>query len=268
MNTHPHGLAADLQRLQQQRRRALGWLAAAGTWPLVGCGGGGDSNPPTPFSSGTAANGTTCTVIPNETAGPFPGDGTNGANALALAGIARRDIRKSVGSASATAAGVQLTLNLKLVNTNSSCASLAGYAVYIWHCDALGRYSMYSSGVSAENYLRGVQVSEADGSLSFVTIFPGCYSGRWPHIHFEVFRNLAAATTGNNDVKTSQIALPDATCREVYTSSGYTNSLSRLNGVRLASDSEFSDGSTLQLATCTGNVAAGYVAALNVGIAA
>src|SRR6185369_5639030 len=113
-----------------------------------------------------------------ETAGPYPADGSNAnLNALALSGIVRSDIRSSIAGATGVAAGVALTVRLALVNTNGSCADLAGYAVYLWHCDRDGQYSLYSAGVTGENYLRGVQVSDSDGMVSFTTIFPGCYSG-------------------------------------------------------------------------------------------
>ena len=293
---HPHGLRADWPLLQQhtdaqasRRRltlRLLGGLGLAGSLPLLGCGGGGDdagtsttgsgsTDTSTDTSTGGSTAGTTtgsCSTIPAETAGPYPGDGTNSssngvANALLLSGIVRSDIRSSIGSASGTAAGVPLTVTLTLVNTSASCAALAGYAVYLWHCDAGGNYSMYSSSVVNQNYLRGVQVSDANGQLSFTTIVPGCYSGRWPHIHFEVFRTLAEATSGNNDVRTSQLALPQAVCESVYAQSGYSGSSANLNAISLASDNIFSDGVSLQMATVTGSVAAGYAATLQVGVA-
>ena len=85
-----------------------------------------------------------------------------------------------------------------------------GVAVYAWHADAQGRYSMYSQGVENENYLRGVQPTDAAGTATFTTVFPGCYDGRWPHIHFEVYRSTAEATSDGQIVRTSQIALPQA----------------------------------------------------------
>ena len=88
--------------------------------------------------------------------------------------------------------------------------------MYAWHADAQGRYSMYSQGVENENYLRGVQPTDASGTASFTTVFPGCYDGRWPHIHFEVYRSTAEATSDGQIVKTSQIALPQAACEQVY----------------------------------------------------
>lgn len=272
----------------------LGGMAAG--WTLAGCGGGGDTDTTTAgtgtststtgtgsgsgsTTSGTTTSGTTttpttasCSRIPEETAGPYPGDGSNAsngtvANALALAGIVRSDIRSSVAGASGVASGVPLTVRLRLVNVGASCASLAGYAIYLWHCDAQGRYSMYSSGVSGENYLRGVQVTADDGVATFTTVFPGCYAGRWPHIHFEVYRSATTATAYSNKLRTSQLALPADACALVYASaSGYTGSATNLAGVRLDTDNVFSDGSSLQLATLTGSVSAGFVATLDVGI--
>ena len=277
---HPHdgGLIEDLNRIAFARRRALGWLAGA---VLAGCGGGGSASSGTASSSssgsGSSGGSTTtttgaCSLIPNETEGPYPGDGSNTAggsisNALALAGIVRSDIRTSVAPGSATAAGVPLTLTLKLEDTSNSCALLAGYAIYVWHCDAPGRYSLYSSGVTGENYLRGVQVTGADGTVTFTTIFPGCYAGRVPHIHFEVYRNAAQATGYANKLRTSQLAFPLDTCATIYAgASGYGNSSSNLASIKFSSDGVFSDGVTLELATLTGSVAAGYAATLTVGI--
>jgi protocatechuate 3,4-dioxygenase beta subunit len=283
MHRHDHGLIHDLEQLAAaalKRRAALGWLAAGSLLPVIGCGGGGDGG-----SSGTTTTTTTttpttttptsasCTTIPEETAGPYPGDGSNSsssgiANALALSGIVRSDIRSSIAGASGTASGVPLTVTLQLVNSSGACAGLAGYAIYLWHCDALGRYSMYSSGVTGENYLRGVQETDTNGQAVFTTIFPGCYSGRWPHMHFEVYRSLTTATSWTNKLRTSQLALPESDCIEVYThASGYSGSLTNLGRISLAGDNIFNDGVDTQLASVSGSVAAGYAATLEVAIA-
>ena len=83
----------------------------------------------------------------------------------------------------------------------------AGAAVYVWHCDRDGGYSMYGDGLEGENYLRGVQAAADDG-ISVHTIFPACYQGRWPHVHFEVYRSLEEGRRAANAIATSQIALP------------------------------------------------------------
>ena len=122
--------------------------------------------------------------------------------------------------------------------------------------------------VANQNYLRGVQVSDASGLVSFSSIFPGCYSGRWPHIHFEVYPSLTLATSGSNDIRTSQLALPQASCSEVYNGdSRYSTSIRNLASITLASDNVFgNDSAANQLATVTGSLSAGYVATLTVGV--
>lgn len=283
----PHqGLAADLPRLHNQmaeRRRWLGWLAAGSLAPawLLGCGGGGgDSGSSASASSSTTTTTTTtttssgsCAVIPEETAGPYPGDGSNSVNgsvvnALSLSGIVRSDLTHSVAGASGVASGVPLQITLSLVNTGASCASLAGYTIYLWHCTADGKYSMYSSGVTGENYLRGVQVTDANGQVSFSTIVPGCYSGRMPHMHFEVYPSVASATSASNKVKTSQLSFPLSMLNTVYAESGYEASVSNLASMSFSTDNVFSDGTSLQICDVGGSVSSGYTASLQVGIAA
>jgi protocatechuate 3,4-dioxygenase beta subunit len=164
---------------------------------------------------------------------------------------------------SGTAEGVPLSVTLKIVDA-SGCAVKAGYAVYIWHCDRDGNYSMYTA--ASQNYLRGVQETDADGTVTFKSIFPGCYSGRWPHIHFEVFSSLETATAASGKVATSQLALPQAQCVEVYATTGYEKSVANLSQISLASDNVFSDGATTETPRMTGNVSDGYAASLTVGV--
>ena len=283
------GLRRDAEILSERhvqgRRRALQVLSAGAAstalpLSLLGCGGSGEAAPADDAAKAAVLEATaaaTCSVIPSETAGPYPADGSLASNqrlnALVLAGIQRSDIRTSVSPGSAAAAGVPLALTLRLVNTNGSCASLAGYAIYAWHCTRDGKYSMYSSGVTGENYLRGVQVTDSQGEVTFTTIFPGCYSGRWPHIHFEIYSSLAAAL-GNaavgDYVKVSQLALPQGVCQTVYNqASGYSASIANLAAITLSSDNVFSnDLAVYQMATVSGSVADGYTASLTVGIAA
>lgn len=266
---HHGGLARDLRKLAgaMSRRQVFGLIGGASLLPLFGCGDdggtGGDAG-----GGGGGGGGAECSTIPQETAGPYPGDGTNGPNALTLSGIVRSDIRSSIEGASGVAEGVPLTIRLTLTNSNGRCAPLAGYTVYLWHCDRNGEYSMYTGAAASENYLRGVQETDADGEVTFVSIFPACYSGRWPHIHFEIYESLDAAMSGANELHTSQLALPEAVCDEVYASSGYEQSVANLNQTSLTSDNVFRDGASQQIATVTGNVTDGYVATLAVGVPA
>lgn len=298
---HGHSLAEDLKMMEAMiaRRRALKWFAGAGTAALVaGCGGGSGSSTetassvsvvsgatptPTPTATATAtptptptatASSSACIADPTETAGPYPADGTNTAsgstsNALAISGIVRSDIRSSFISTTTVATGTQVVLTLTLVNVNAACAPLAGYAVYLWHCDRNGLYSLYS--VAAESYLRGVQVTDANGQVTFTTIFPGCYDGRWPHMHFEVFSSLGNATGGRYSILTSQLAMPAAVSNTIFADTAtYPSSKTNFARVSLSNDNVFGDNSSAQLAQQTPTFAAastGYTATALIGIA-
>jgi len=237
--------------------------SAAGAGGMGGPGGGGA--PPADTGSGVeVAEG----EIPEETAGPYPGDGSNGVNVLTESGIVRSDITTSFGSASGVAEGVPLRIDLKLYDlTGTEVTPLAGAAIYLWHCDRDGNYSLYSDGITDENYLRGVQETASDGSVSFTSIFPATYSGRWPHIHFEVYPSLDEATNASNKMRTTQLAIPEEVAMAVYEGAeGYEQSITNIAQVSLESDNVFSDGYSLQMATMSGSVAEGYTATLNVPV--
>jgi protocatechuate 3,4-dioxygenase beta subunit len=260
---HDLGLSHDLPRLIS-RRRAIGVLAGGiGAAMMAACGSGdGDDTTTGGGSSSADAN----AEIPDETAGPFPGDGSNGPNVLAESGVVRSDITKSFGDASGVAEGVPATIEMTLLDVAAEGKPLAGAAVYVWHCDIAGRYSMYDQEIAGENYLRGVQESDANGKVRFTSVFPAAYSGRWPHIHFEVYESVDAATAAGSKLKTSQIALPAETCEQVYATSGYEQSAQTFSGMSLDTDNVFSDGYKSQLATTSGSVEDGIAIKLNVGV--
>ncbi len=251
------GLAFDLGTVLSRRRmlQAIGiGLAGLG---LAAC------TPDSPSPS--AGNG----EIPEETAGPFPGDGSNGPDALETSGIVRSDIRSSFGGASGVADGVPLAIELTILDLANGGRSFTGTAVYVWHCDREGRYSMYSAGATEANYLRGVQVADGSGKVRFTSIFPACYPGRWPHVHFEVYPDQASIVDASNVIATSQLALPEDACRAVYAQPGYEASVRTLAGVSLTTDGVFrDDGGVRQLGTVTGDITTGYTVALTVPIRA
>jgi protocatechuate 3,4-dioxygenase beta subunit len=289
---HDLGLQHDLSTLTRRtrvsalaerrfgRRRALMLLGGgtAAAVVLAACKSASSSaSSASSASSGASTTSTTATgaaaagrtsalsVIPEETAGPYPADGSNGPNVLTTSGIVRSDIRSSFGGMSGTAAGVPLTITLDVLDAGDGNTAKTGAAVYLWHCDREGRYSLYSSGVTDQNYLRGVQVVDDGGQVTFTSIFPACYSGRWPHVHFEVSPSLDAATSASSKLCTSQLALPEAVCNDVYATSEYSASKTNLSRVSLTSDMVFrDDGARSQLATVTGNVSDGYNAKLAV----
>lgn len=335
---HEHGLAKDLQRfmaLNIGRRRAL-VLGGLSTSALISACSNNSTAPADSTSTaetssqstgGTGANTASatstdaCSVIPEETQGPYPADGSsmgggggqppeggpqggppegmppqgergdmgemgdgqppsmpgtgddniNGSspNVLGRSGIVRSDVRTSTSTGN-TAEGVPLTVVFKLVNVNDGCKPLAGYALYMWHCTNDGEYSMYSTDIQNEDFLRGVQATDAKGQVSFTSIFPGCYAGRWPHIHFEIYPSLDTATSYENKLNTSQIALAESVCKTIYDSvAGYEDSINNFNNITLNSDNVFGDdGGVLQMAEVTGSIDSGYTATLIVGIEA
>jgi protocatechuate 3,4-dioxygenase beta subunit len=264
------GLGFDIGTLMGRRRmlRILGIGAATAGLAACGTQASGSSSTASTTSAASATDASdTSSEIPEETAGPYPGDGSNGPDVLEQSGIVRSDIRSSFGEASGTAEGVPMTLELVIQDLTNGGAGFEGVAVYVWHCDREGRYSMYSEGVTNENYLRGVQIADSSGKVSFTSIFPACYDGRWPHIHFEVYPDQASITDTANVIATSQVALPKDACEKVYAESGYEQSVSNLTKASLDSDNVFGDdGGALQLATVSGDVSGGLTVTLNVGV--
>lgn len=284
-NLYDLGLQADVSMLTRtpiDRRRVLKMGAIGIGLLLAGCGANATSSTGgTSATAGTSAGATSTSAagsgsaacvaeIPQETAGPYPADGSRASgqalNALALSGIVRKDLRTSLGTGT-VAAGVPTTIELTIVNSSDGCTPLANYAVYAWHCDRDGNYSLYSNGVTDEDYLRGVQATDSAGKVTFTTIFPACYSGRWPHVHFEIYPSLERAIVSSHAVHISQLALPEDVCTTVYATDGYASSVRNLSQISLDSDNIFGDGHDLQLAAVTGDVASGYTAKLTVGVA-
>ncbi len=269
---YDQGLQADVATLID-RRRVLQLMGLAGVFAVAACAPGTSSATASALasaSSSTASGGTgeACApVIPEETAGPFPGDGTNGPDVLTESGVVRSDITTSFGGSSGTAEGVPLTIRLLIQDEGNACEPLAGAAVYLWHCDREGRYSLYSQGVEDQNYLRGVQAAGDDGIVTFTSVFPACYQGRWPHIHFEVYPTLEAASDAANKIATSQVALPEDVSNAVYAQPGYEASVSNMQQVSLTTDMVFSDdGGEHQLGTISGSVADGLTVELAVPV--
>jgi protocatechuate 3,4-dioxygenase beta subunit len=265
---HDRGLEYDLATLRS-RRGFLGLLAGASAVALTACAAevSGGTQPSSGITAAITDDGSGCDVIPQETAGPYPGDGSNGPNVLTQSGIVRSDITTSFGNATGVADGVPVTITLELQDAENGCTPLVGAAVYLWHADALGNYSLYSAATSHENYLRGVQESDSEGRVSFTSIFPGCYPGRWPHAHFEVYRSLSEATAAGQIRGVSQLAFPQDACTQVYSTSKYPGSASHLGSLSLAADNVFGEDSGVrQLATMSGSIGSRLTATLVVPI--
>jgi protocatechuate 3,4-dioxygenase beta subunit len=236
-------------QFELDRRRMLGGLALGlGGAVLAACGS----------RSGAQGGAGSCAATPTEIRGPFPADGTGRGqlNVLNLEGIVRRDIRPSFAGMEGGAGGVPIELELELVG--AGCAALRGRAIYLWQNDAEGIYSLYNR--TDVNYLRGLQPADAQGRVRFTSIVPGCYGGRYPHCHFEVFENAEAAAGGAAPLLVSQLAFPDRECRAIYQDDArYGDSLRNLERLPLERDFVFGDtGAAGQMVAMSGDPARGY----------
>jgi len=229
------------------RRDLLGAFTATIGAALIGCGSS-PTSPSASSSTGTTTGGTTsgaCAVTPTETEGPYP-DRTGMINSTAFY---RQDVTEGKP-------GLPLTLALSVVDVNRGCSPVVNATVEIWHCDAAGNYSEYGNS-TGETFLRGLQRSDADGKVAFTTIYPGWYQGRATHIHLEVFVNGAS-------VKTTQMAFPDDVNAAVYSTGVY--GARGNNPIRTSADGIFADGTSLEMATMSGNTSSGYTATLQLAV--
>ncbi|WP_085317233.1 cadherin-like beta sandwich domain-containing protein [Derxia lacustris] len=197
-----------------------------------------------------------CALIPTETQGPYP--------LLAIlsnSAIVRSDITESK-------TGVPLTLRITLENVNNNCAPLSNVAVYIWHCDKDGVYSGYAqtsgSNTVGQTFLRGVQTTDSNGQVEFTTIYPGWYAGRITHIHMQAY---LAGNLGGTAVVTTQFAFPLDITAAVYASTLYASHGQNTSVTSFAADNVFSDGTTREMLTLSGDVTSGFVATITAGIA-
>lgn len=234
-------------RTRIERRQVLKAMGGAGIGLAFGCGANTATGPSSPSAttapnaSTTASTNATCAVTPTETAGPYP----------SLVDLFRSDIRE-------TKAGTPLTLTIKVVNAGSNCAPVPGAAVEIWQCDAVGNYSSYGS-QTGQTYLRGIQTTNANGEVTFTTIYPGWYQGRATHIHAEV-------TIGGRSIKVTQIAFPESINNTVHATGVYASRGS--NPTTNLQDGIFADSLSAELVTPVGSPVSGYTAAFQIGIAA
>jgi protocatechuate 3,4-dioxygenase beta subunit len=252
-------------------------LAALGALGLFGCaaakasaevddGGGtgreGDASPTTTDASdaATATDGGECVEIPDETGGPYPDvDGM-----ISNTKYDRSDITEGK-------TGTPLTLTLQVLDVAKACAPIVGARVIIWHCDANGVYSEYANSMNSDTaqndvgsttttYLRGWQVTDATGTVTFKTIFPGWYTPRVTHIHVMVY-NPDDLTT---PVKTTQFTFPQAMIETAYDQASlYPKGQ---NATTVATDMVFAGSDEHLVAAVTGSSSSGYAATLPIGL--
>jgi protocatechuate 3,4-dioxygenase beta subunit len=206
--------------------------------------------------TGSSSGSSGCSVTATETAGPFP--------TKTPSSLVKSDITSD-------RTGVPLTINITIKNKNASCVALEGALVDIWHCDKDGYYSEYggtgmqSADFTSVHFLRGRQTTNANGLVSFTSIFPGWYSGRATHIHVHIYNSSGTS------LLVTQIAFPEGSGSAVVlvnasTANGYTKGMSGYT--YNANDNVFSDGVSTEMSTVTGSVATGFVLTHTINVAA
>ena len=174
-----------------------------------------------------------CALSPSETTGPFP--------IKTPADLARENIVSD-------RTGVALLFTLTIQDQSNDCKALPGVFVDVWHCDADGNYSEYGS-LSTAHFLRGRQTTDVNGQVSFISIFPGWYPGRAPHIHVEVL------DSSEKSIRITQIGFPKNVCDLVYATTAYNGPADTSN----TSDGVFANSLQGNMAeSVTGNVTDGY----------
>ncbi|TVQ07202.1 MAG: twin-arginine translocation pathway signal protein [Leptolyngbya sp. DLM2.Bin27] len=199
-----------------------------------------------------AAGQPACTVRPQQTAGPFFID----------AGLDRSDIRSDSVTGSVKP-GVPLTLQFQVSQLGANaCVPLAGAIVDVWQCDATGVYSGVvdrRANSVGQTFLRGAQVTNADGMVEFATIYPGWYPGRTVHIHFKIRGNVAP----NQGYEfTSQLYFDDAVSDRIYAQAPYSGQPTTRN----ANDGIFRSGGGDQLMLPVTQAGEGYTGRFEIGL--
>lgn len=251
-------------KTQLTRRDLLG-LAAKGaasvvvSQSLLACAAGSSGGTDTASLAASAATttgsptgGASCVLTAALTEGPFFVDEK----------LNRADIRTDpVTGAVSTGIPLALTFNVSRV-ANSACTPLTGAYLDVWHCDSAGTYSDVAG--SSQKFLRGYQITDANGMATFATIYPGWYSGRAVHIHFKLRLYAGSARTYEF---TSQFFFDDALTDSVYTASPYSSHGAR--NVRNTNDGIYrrlsatdKAGLTLQ----TTKAADGYAGVISLGV--
>jgi protocatechuate 3,4-dioxygenase beta subunit len=239
-------------------RRRLLRLAGAGGVAIVGAAVGIDRGGWTrlaafaaPADADAAAGQASCVLSPAKTEGPYFVDEK----------LNRSDIRIDPSDGSVQA-GIPLQLTIRVYDSERGCAAVEGATVDMWHANAQGTYSdVAQNGTVGKKYLRGLQTTDASGTVRFTTIYPGWYQGRAIHIHFKVRLYDGSSKTYEF---TSQIFFDEAVNTAVMNTAAYQRGRTRdtLN----SNDSIYgSDGSRLT-ASASGTTSAGYAATFDVGL--
>lgn len=264
-------MKTDLPQTFLSRRSALGLISGAlGGVTLAACSGGSSSDDSSSGSSSSSSSSgssssssgtstTSCTLTPEGEIGPyFTDDSASGYN--------RSDIRSNLDGSS-TQSGIPLTLHIYVYDFDNSCAALSGAQVDIWHCNAAGVYSNESvESTLGQTWLRGYQLTDATGAVTFKTIVPGWYQGRTTHIHLRVRSSYSEASSTSDGTNTTQLFFPQATIDTIDTTVSPYSSEGK-NSTTNANDHVYTPETEGKMElTLSGDSTNGYVASCILGL--
>jgi len=240
------------------RREVIALAGISGTALIIGCGGGGSSTTTsataatassTTGTTGTATGG--CTVSPEGEIGPYFADDS-------ASGFLRSNVLANIDGTNAQT-GVPLTLNIHIYDAENSCKAMAGVQVDIWHCNAYGVYSDEAvESTSSETFLRGYQITDANGLVTFKTIFPGWYSGRTAHIHVRVRSKYSEASSTSDGTNTTQLFFPQAVIDQLYANVAPYSTHGKEDTTNTADHVYTGETHAEMLLTLTGDYLSGY----------
>jgi protocatechuate 3,4-dioxygenase beta subunit len=241
------------------RRDALAAIVGAGTAFAFGCsssGGAEGASDAGQDGTSTAETGT-CTVTPEGEIGPYFADDS-------AAGFNRSNIVSNLDGTN-TQTGIPLTLIVTVLDGQKSCAPYVGAQIDIWHCNASGVYSdIAGENTSSEQWLRGYQITDANGKVTFTTVIPGWYAGRTTHIHLRVRATYSEASSTSDGTNTTQCFF-DQTFVDTLSTSVTPYSAEGKNPTTNVSDHVYSqeeDGANLL--ALTGDNTSGYTAEVTI----
>jgi protocatechuate 3,4-dioxygenase beta subunit len=251
------------------RRRALEVMVGAGAAMAFGCGGnsadtGGDAATSTDAGSSSADGAAnteagSCAVTPEGEIGPYFADDS-------ASGFNRSNVVSNIDGSSAQS-GVPLVLTVTVIDTEKGCTPYANAQIDIWHCNASGVYSdIASENTSSESWLRGYQVTDANGQVTFTTIIPGWYAGRTTHIHLRVRSTYSEASSTSDGTNTTQLFFTQ-TLDDTLATTVAPYSAEGTNPTTNAGDHVYSgETNGANFLALSGDPTSGYTAAITIGL--
>lgn len=260
------------------RRNALGIFASVGAAIALGCSGateanessgdddGGASGSASDASTsgdgattGTSTDGGECAVSPEGEIGPYFADDSDSR-------FNRTNITSNLDGTSVQD-GIPLTLTITVIDVDKGCVPYENAQIDIWHCNPEGVYSdIAAESTTGEQWLRGYQLTDAKGQVTFNTVIPGWYQGRTTHIHLRVRSTYSDASSTSDGTNTTQLFF-DQTFVDTLDTTVTPYATEGKNTTTNASDRVYSQQEKgANLLSLVGNDTSGYVASVVIGL--